>query len=384
LNQVETHDLLKFYDLKRQPKEVCPYTLDTLNHPIFGYAEYQHYLHTGDAKRLAFIHDALYHHYDALYEHLRHTSNLFVTDWASLDNSTRNEKLFLGIDISSEMVMLANDLIKIYTILQLDCFDDRIARLKADKEKISYAIQHYMWDPHTHFFYDLDEHMNRIMIKTIAGFWPMIAGICTMEQVEYLTSWLLDPHTFYRTNVVPSLAADEKGYDPRGGYWRGGVWASTNLMVTDGLERYGKHQIAKHLALKYLNGVAKVYQDTHTLWELYPADELSKGDSDHSDFVGWTGIGPILYLIQYQLGLKADAINHTLYWTIDTTQKRIGMKRFRFLGCQADLYATIDEHAITVNIDTKDSFQCTFIIDERKHTYAIHGTTTLTIKRSNI
>lgn len=384
LNHVQSNDLIRYYNLQRQPKESCPYTLDALNHPILGYAEYQHYVHTGDIKRLTRIHDALYHHYDALYEHLRHQSNLFVTDWASMDNSTRNDKLFLGIDISSEMVMFAKDLMKIYTILQDDAFDQRINRLKSDIDQITFAIQHYMWDPKTNFYYDLDEDLHRINIKTIAGFWPLLAGICTMEQAEHLTKWLQDPHTFYRLNVIPCLAADEKGYDPRGGYWRGGVWASTNLMVTDGLEKYGKHSLAKHLALKYLDAIGQVYQTTRTLWELYPADEISKGDSDHADFVGWTGIGPIHYLIQYRIGLKADAINRTLSWQIDTTQHRVGINRFRFFDCQADLLATIEDDHIRIDINTRDRFQCTIAFEDHSYTYHIVGPQTLTIKRNKL
>lgn len=368
LGEVNTIDQLKYYDLGRKPAHTCEYTLDALNHPIFGYAEYYRYLHTGDSDRLVKVHDAIYHHYLALWEHLRHVSYLFVTDWASLDNSTRNEKLFLGIDISSEMVLLAKNLVDIYSIINDNQYDKRVSKLNEDIILVTQAIQKYMWDEQTKFFYDLDENMIQIPIKSIAGFWPLLAGICTEEQAKHLSKWLLDTNTFNRVNVVPSLAADEPGFDPRGGYWRGGVWASTNLMVTDGLERYHRHDLAKKIALKYLAGISKVFEDTHTLWELYPPDELSKGDSDHRDFVGWTGIGPVLYFIQYYLGFKVNAITRTLYWDINTSEVVTGIRQFPFFGCQANLLATSHDNVWSIVIDSDQSFNLVISIKGKNYT----------------
>jgi hypothetical protein len=370
---VSAIEQLKYYDLGRLPHHVCEYTLDALNHPILGYAEYYHYLHTGDIHRLNMVHDAIYHHYLALWDHLRHSSFLFVTDWASLDNSTRNEKLFLGIDISSEMVLQARNLIDIYGIIGEIKYQSRVEKLKNDINLVTRAIQDHMWDHQTKFFYDLDQDMKQIPIKTIAGFWPLLAGICTEEQALSLSSWLMDPNTFNRMNVVPSLAADEPGFDPRGGYWRGGVWASTNLMVTDGLERYNQRHLAKKIALKYLLGISKVFQDTQTLWELYPPDELTKGDSDHRDFVGWTGIGPVLYFIQYYLGFRANSTTRTLYWDVNTSEKKTGILHYQFFGCQANFIATLQDQHWNIVVDSDQNFKLEISIDGKVYMHEIVG-----------
>jgi glycogen debranching enzyme len=51
---------------------------------------------------------------------------------------------------------------------------------------------------------------------------------------------LSNPQTFKRLHRVPTLAADQNGYDPAGGYWCGAVWAPTSTMVIRGLEQYGQ------------------------------------------------------------------------------------------------------------------------------------------------
>ncbi len=95
-------------------------TLDALDHPILAWAELQHYQVTGDRERLQNVWEPLVHYYDALHKYLRQGNGLYVTDWASMDNSPRN--VFLkeggtGIDISSEMVLFARQLSEIAQIL---------------------------------------------------------------------------------------------------------------------------------------------------------------------------------------------------------------------------------------------------------------------------
>ena len=103
---------------------------------------------------------------------------------------------------------------------------------------------------------------------------------------------------------MPTLAADEPGYDPAGGYWRGAVWAPTDTMVIRGLENYGYFDLAREIALEHLDRVAEVFHQTGTIWENYAPDSVHQGKPAKGDFVGWSGIGPILYLLEYAIGLK--------------------------------------------------------------------------------
>ena len=101
------------------PRQNPKLTLDALNHPIIAWAELESYRITGDTARLGRIWEPLVHYYAALQEYLRQGNGLYMTDWASMDNSTRNAYLDrggTGIDISSEMVLFARQLAEIAVI----------------------------------------------------------------------------------------------------------------------------------------------------------------------------------------------------------------------------------------------------------------------------
>ena len=56
--------------------------------------------------------------YRAMRDLLRHQNGLYVTDWASMDNNPRNKYLGCGVDISCEMVLFADNLLEILSVLE--------------------------------------------------------------------------------------------------------------------------------------------------------------------------------------------------------------------------------------------------------------------------
>ncbi|MHC4283195.1 MAG: MGH1-like glycoside hydrolase domain-containing protein, partial [Planctomycetota bacterium] len=73
----------------------------------------------------------------------------------------------------------------------------------------------------------------------------------------------------------------------------------------------------------------EVYKQTGTLWENYAPQSVARGKPSKGDFVGWTGIGPIAFLIEYRIGIKANAPDNVIIWHINTT-KRVGIENFWF------------------------------------------------------
>jgi hypothetical protein len=337
--------------------------LDALNHPIAAWAELDSFKHTGDRDRLEAVWEPLVHYYDALRYHLLNQYGLFVTDWASMDNSPRNKYLGSGVDISCEMVLFARNLVEIATVLiekkakegaaaEAKNFASRIASLNQDTQTFAAAINSLMWDPETGFYYDVTNDGHRAPVKTIAAFWSLLAGIADEDQAVKLVEWLNDPNTFNRKHRVPVCAADEPGYDPQGSYWRGSVWAPTNTMVIRGLEKYGYFELAREIALNHLDNVVKVYQDTGTIWENYPPDSIDSGNADKKDFVGWSGIAPTLYLLEHAIGLTGNAANHELTWRLRPGMGTVGCNRYWFAGATMDLKAAEQEdgsYVVTVS-----------------------------------
>ncbi|MGD0127918.1 MAG: trehalase family glycosidase [Terriglobia bacterium] len=153
-----------------------------------------------------------------------------------------------------------------------------------------------------------------------------------------LVKQLRNPASFARLNRVPTTAADERGYSPDGGYWRGSVWVPTETMVIRGLENYGYSDLARELALSHLELVAQVFKKTGTIWENYAPDAVQPGKPAKGDFVGWSGIAPIMYLLEYGIGLKPDGPHNQLLWELQS-ESRTGCERFRFNGHVASLVA---------------------------------------------
>lgn len=205
-------------------------TLDALDNPVLSWAELESFSFTADTARLRAVRDPLVHYYRALRRYLRQGNGLYVTDWASMDNSPRNPALSgggVGVDISSQMVMFARHLAIIDSLT--GCGDPGTWRRDADS--LALQINCLMWDPDRHFYFDCSSRGDRIPVKTIAAFWTLLAGVAGENQAAALATELRNPNTFGRLHPVPSCAADEPGFVPWGGYWRGAVWPSTNTMV---------------------------------------------------------------------------------------------------------------------------------------------------------
>jgi glycogen debranching enzyme len=326
-----------FPDLGRAQKEIAWYTLDTLNHPLLAWGELTSFALTGNAERLTEVFPPLLKQYESMRELLMHANGLYVSDWAGMDNSPRNKYLGCALDMSCEMVLFAANLLEMMGLLEARGLmkpDEKLRlTLESQQAALKETINRLLCDSETGFYFDLKPDGTRAPIKTIAAYWALAAGVADKEQAERLVSWLENPSAFKRLHRVPVCAASEEGYDPRGGYWRGSVWAPTNTMVLYGLEKYGYDSLAREIALNHLDAVARVWEDTGTIWENYPPDSISSADADKKDFVGWSGMGPIRYLLRYAIGLVPDAPNNTLRWNLHRELLRegeLGCGNFRF------------------------------------------------------
>ncbi|MDQ2732041.1 MAG: PA14 domain-containing protein, partial [Armatimonadota bacterium] len=72
---------------------------------------------------------------------------------------------------------------------------------------------------------------------TPMNFYPLIAGIPDRQRADRMISILTDPHKFWGTWTVPTLAYDDPAWVQQN-YWRGKVWGPVNYLVFQGLQRY--------------------------------------------------------------------------------------------------------------------------------------------------
>lgn len=333
-------------------------TLDALNNPLPAWAELESYRVTGDRGRIAMVYEPLKHYYRALQQYLRQGNGLYVTDWASMDNSTRNRFIANGgvtVDTSCQMVLFARNLATMAELLGEPAESRAFAR---EAEELSGTINRLMWDPERRFYFDLTLDGRRAPVKTVAAFWALLGRVASGDQAGSLLAELRNPKTFARPCRVPTLAADEPGYDPAGGYWQGAVWAPTTMMVIRGLEFYGYHDEARLIALNNLDMVSRVFQQTGTIWENYAPEAAKPGQPAKGDFVGWSGLGPIEWLLEFAIGLKPDAPRNELVWELRSPQRQ-GCERYRFNGHIISLLAQPDQGAdgkSTITIKSNGAF----------------------------
>ena len=246
---------------------------------------------------------------------------------SGMDNAPRTPRtpeagqFFDWIDLSSQMALSFRTLGRMHAI-RGNC--DRADHWESRACELGKLINDELWCERTRFYHDRTVPTNFVSAKTVAGFWPLLAEICPRDRVSALVDHLRDPRLFDRPMPVPALAADDPNYDPQGTYWNGGVWAPTNYMVTRGLQTAGAGDEAHRIAVKYLDGLVKTFDNVtpHTLWECYAPESFQPGLAAYTgklvkpDFVGWTGLGPIAMLIENIIGIDLDAPARCLTWDI--------------------------------------------------------------------
>jgi glycogen debranching enzyme len=304
---------------------------NTINPPLFAWAEMENFKLTGDSSRLRKVLPVL----EKYAQWLHQPGTPEAADWenngrwsknsihqlfwntplgSGMDNTPRPaEEGFGWVEMSSQMVIMYHNLAELCNYLE-EPEKENLFRQKA--QNIGKSINRWCWNDSIGFYFDVRANGSQFYKKTSGGFWPLLAGICTEKQAARLVAHLQNPREFWRPIVFPTLAADEAEYQKTGGYWQGGVWAPTNVMIIKGLEKYGYHELAKRATEKYLAGMVAVFQETGTLWENYAPEQFKPGDPAKADFVGWTGCGPIQLLIENVIGIKMNCIDQTITWDL--------------------------------------------------------------------
>lgn len=358
----------------------------TINPPLFSWAEIESFKNTGDKSRFKMVLPVLEKYAEWLeqegdlitandeefwYKYGRRASKsehqLYwnTTFGSGMDNTPRNGNGW--VDMSCQMVIQYNNLALMSRELGLEEKEHQFneaARLIGDR------INKYCWNEEDGLYYDVDSLGNQVKYKTVACFWPMLAGIASESQAARLVQHLTDSNTFWRKIVFPTLAADEPDYNSLGGYWLGGVWAPTNYMIIKGLETCGYQELARRASLNYIEGIYKVFKCTDTFWENYMPDYYAPGQRSKPDFVGWTGIGPIALLIENVLGFSVNAIDQTLTWCITRTDKH-GIENLR-LGdntVSAICNARTKDDPLEIIITAKEKLKLVVIHDEKENEF---------------
>ncbi|MCR5693731.1 MAG: glycoside hydrolase [Clostridia bacterium] len=312
---------------------------------VLPWAEWEHYLKTRDKDRLAKVFDPLcaYHRWVRNNRSWQDGSYFSCGLACGMDNQPRQKGYeptvshgFMSwIDATSQACLSAETLIAMSKELGRDS-EPFVKELEEECKRIKNIVNERMWDEKTSFYYDTDRRGKITGVKTIGAYWALLAGIVPEDRAKAFAAHLDDEGEFKRPVMIPTLPKDDPHYRADGGYWLGGVWAPTNYMVLKGLEKYGMHEKAHEIAKNYVAAVTEAFAKYGSIYENYAPEEAGPGSPAKSDFVGWSGLGPVAILFEYVFGIKPKS-DGTVEWRVFLTDAH-GIKGYRLGANIIDLY----------------------------------------------
>lgn len=217
-----------------------------------------------------------------------------------------------------------------YMVLQCEALACMAAVLKKpddqqhfvdEAERIRQLMENWLWHEGDGLYFDWDTNaQHHIRSRTIASLLPLAAGVPAPERALRLRRAILDKKCFSSPIPLPSVAREDPDFEKD--MWRGPVWINTAFLVLDGLQRYGWHREYSELSWRLCEGVFRVLQHEHQVYEFYDPDyfhteELQRkkgnwwkaftlGTGPQKDFVGWSGLVNVL-VVEALFGLQIAA-----------------------------------------------------------------------------
>jgi len=321
---------------------------NTINPPLYSWAEWNHFLFTADSSRFSKLvrsdkdgsqKTVLQRNIDffnwvdqvaapsASNPQGRKTSiGLYWNTGlgSGMDNTPRQGDNW--IDMSAQMAMMAYYISKMATVAG----QPAVAETFMGKyNSIRNLVNQKMWDAQNNFYFDCQNSGAFSRCYTVASFWPLLADIADASQAKSCVNYVVDPNHFWRRCPLPTLSKSDPSYASGGDYWKGSVWLPTEYMCVKGLERRGYDSLATRIGELLLTHMHGVFVNTGTIWENYSAENLSQGNPSIRDFVGWSGVGPISILIENIIGITPNAVENRVDWKINRIERH-GLRNLHF------------------------------------------------------
>jgi Trehalase len=364
----------ELWDLIKGDREINP--------PLFAWAEWEAYKISGDKERLARVFSANEQYLLWLEAGRKANGTNHRLYWntplgCGMDNIPVPWSHKHGwVEMSAQMVLAYKSMAKISNALGYGEKEKHYGELA---EGIAKRINDFMWDEKQGIYFDIDQNGERMGVKHIGLFWPLLAGVTSPDQEKRLIAHLKDPNEFNTDLPFPALSKDNPKFRAMGSYWRGGVWAPTTYMVIKGLQERNHENEASEFSRRYLDGLLEVFLYTDTLWEAYaplkhpqkvardfgnieeskfeplvftPGKDVGDLHNVRKNFVGWTGVGPINLFLENLIGIRRDVEGNKIIWKLGPLHKH-GIENLPFgdgfISLVSERRDSISEYKILVD-----------------------------------
>lgn len=216
--------------------------------------------------------------------------------WDMTPRFGRKALNYLPVDLNALLYKYETDFARAAAIADdqkaVDMWQERAAVRKA-------AMDELMWSPSRDFYYDYDfARQRRGTVSSLAGFYPMWAGMVSDEQAAALVRAL---HKFESKGGVTTTDQQFNqrlpgqlpgtGNTPTQWAYPNG-WAPLHFIVVRALQRYGYHEDAKRIAMKWLRTNLSWFRRDGVFLEKYnvvnPDKPPAKGVYPSQTGFGWT------------------------------------------------------------------------------------------------
>jgi neutral trehalase len=298
---------------------------ECLGIPLFAWAEYNIYHKSANKKRVKDVLAVLDKYTAWIDKTFRKSNGLYRVPLAvtGISNSPR-EGAYYSLDFNAMMAINA-----LYLSAMADILNDKDSSFQYKKQyfALKTRINALMWDPQDGFYHDIDRNEKRLPVKTIAGYWPLLAEIPNDEKAEKIISKLSDPNFFGAPHPFPSLSLSEKSFDENGRGYHGSVYPHLTFMVIKGLERYQRWDLARECAIRHLYFMLDSMSPDGNhhrgnLWEAYlptkegPAKWPGKPDFPRAHYLSYDALSTICLTIENIVGLFISLPRKTVDWVI--------------------------------------------------------------------
>jgi len=335
----QAHPTLDLFYSRQEPNGAirCSYDLDTglpvvspdnpegLGLPLFAWAEFNLYHKSANKKRVKDVIPIL-HNYMAWVDLIfKRPNGLYSVPLAatSMDNAPRSAAVY-QVDFNAVMAINA-----LYMSALADILNDKEASFQYKRQYFSLKtrINSLMWDAESGFYYDLDGNEQRLPLKTIAGYWPLLAELPNDDKAERLIDKLTDARFFGSSHPFPSVAVNESVFDEKGNGYNGSVYPYLTFMVIKGLEKYQRWDLARECAIRHLYFMLDSMNPDGNhhkgnLWEAYlpqkegPAQCADKADYPRPQYLAYAALSTICLTIENIVGLSISLPRKTVDWII--------------------------------------------------------------------
>jgi alpha,alpha-trehalase len=176
---------------------------------------------------------------------------------------------YAPVCLNSLLFQMERDLAEVERTLGEDAaakaWDDRAKQRRK-------AVDKYLWDPAAGLYFDYNFELKRRRPYEFATtFWPLWVGLASDAQAARVRTAL--PRFEAPGGLLTSTTVSGNQWDAPFG------WAPLQLPAVDGLRRYGFHDDADRIARKFLDLVAKEFEEHGTIVEKY---DVQRRESDVS------------------------------------------------------------------------------------------------------